>query len=134
MAVRFPFHISRGVTATSSSSEDAYVRDLLEQVLLTTPGERINRPDFGCGLLGMVFAPGGDVLQAALQANVQAALQRWLADLLVVQAVRVEVEDATVNVTVQYLVQRTQQAQVARFSTALPLSQGNTSSASGGGP
>ena len=57
MAMRFPFHISsRGCTDTASSSEDAYVRDLLEQVLLTSPGERVNRPDFGSGLLGMVFA------------------------------------------------------------------------------
>ncbi|MBL8632167.1 MAG: GPW/gp25 family protein [Myxococcales bacterium] len=136
MAMRFPFHIgSRGSTATTDSREDTYVRDLLEQVLLTTPGERVNRPDFGSGLLGMVFSPGGDVLQAALQASVQATLQRWLADLVMVQAVAVEVEDSTVSVTVQYVVQRTQQQQVTRFSTDLASGQqtsAGTGSALGG--
>ncbi len=136
MAMRFPFHIgSRGSTATTDTSEDAYVRDLLEQVLLTTPGERVNRPDFGSGLLGMVFAPGGDVLQAALQASVQATLQRWLADLVMVQAVAVEVEESTLTVTVQYVVQRTQTQQLTRFSTDLASGQqasAGTTSALGG--
>lgn len=132
MAMRFPFHIgSRGSTATTSGNEDAYVRDLLEQVLLTTPGERVNRPDFGSGLLGMVFAPGGEVLQAALQASVQAALQRWLSDAVMVQAVRVSVEDSTVSVTVQYVIQRTQEQQVTQFSTQ--LSSGQLSSGEGTG-
>lgn len=118
MAMRFPYQLSsRGTTATASASEDAYIRDLLEQVLLTSPGERVNRPDFGSGLLGMVFAPGGDVLQAALQANVQATLQRWLQDLVIIQSVDVEVIDSAAYITIQYVVQRTQQQQVARFST-----------------
>ena len=128
MAMRFPFHIgSRGCTATADSSEDLYVRDLLEQVLLTSPGERVNRPDFGSGLLGMVFAPGGDVLQAALQANVQAALQRFLSDVVM----RVSVEESAVEVTVQYIVQRTQQQQLSRFSAQ--LTGGQPSSAPSGG-
>lgn len=118
MAMRFPYQLSsRGTTATASASEDAYIRDLLEQVLLTSPGERVNRPDFGSGLLGMVFAPGGDVLQAALQANVQATLQRWLQDLVIIQSVDVEVIDSAAYITIQYVVPRTQQQQVARFST-----------------
>lgn len=135
MAMRFPFHISsRGCTDTASSTEDAYVRDLLEQVLLTSPGERVNRPDFGSGLLGMVFAPGGEILQAALQANVQATLQRWLADVLVVQAVQVEVEESTVHVTVQYVVQRTQEQQLTRFSSQLSgLGAAASGSSFGGG-
>ncbi len=118
MAMRFPFQISsRGGAATASSDDDAYIRDLLEQVLLTSPGERVNRPDFGSGLLGMVFSPGGDVLEAALQANVQATLQRWLQDLVVIQSVSVDVVDSAAYITIQYIVQRTQQQQVARFST-----------------
>lgn len=118
MAMRFPYQLSsRGGAATAGSEDDAYVRDLLEQVLLTSPGERVNRPDFGSGLLGMVFASGGDVLESALQANVQATLQRWLQDLVVIQSVNVEVVDSAAYVTIQYIVQRTQQQQVARFST-----------------
>lgn len=118
MPMRFPYHADgRGCTAAASVDDDDYIRDLIEQVLMTSPGERKNRPDFGCGLLAMAFSPGGDALQTALQATVQTALQRWLADLVQVQDVLVEFEEATVQVTVQYVVLRTQQQQVARFQT-----------------
>ena len=118
MPTRFPYQIDgRGCSAQASSDDDAYIRDLMEQVLLTSPGERVNRPDFGSGLLGVIFLPGGDVVAAAVQANVQSSLQRWLAELVQVEAVRVDVQDTTVEVTVQYVVQRTQQPQVASFST-----------------
>lgn len=129
MPMRFPFQIDgRGCTATAASDDDAYIRDLMEQILMTTPGERINRPDFGSGVLGLLFAPGGDVLAQALQTSVQAALQRWLAELVQILAVNIETEESTVEVTVQYVISRTQQPQVARFSTALPQSdaQGGT--------
>lgn len=123
MAMRFPFQIDgRGCTASAASDEDAHIRDLMEQVLLTTPGERVNRPDFGSGLLGLVFSPGGDVLATALQTTVQGTLQRWLSDLVQILAVQIEVEESAVQVTVQYLIARTQQTQVARFSTGLPSS------------
>jgi phage baseplate assembly protein W len=116
MPMRFPYHTDgRGCTAAATADDDDYIRDLIEQVLMTSPGERKNRPDFGCGLLAMAFAPGGDALQAALQATVQTALQRWLADLVQVQDVLVQMQEATVQVTVQYIVQRTQQQQIARF-------------------
>lgn len=116
MPMRFPYHSDgRGCTAAAPADDDDYIRDLIEQVLMTSPGERKNRPDFGCGLLAMAFAPGGDALQAALQATVQTALQRWLSDLVQVQDVQVELQEATVQVTVQYVVQRTQQQQIARF-------------------
>ena len=121
MPMRFPFHPDgRGCTAAAAVDDDEYLRGLIEQVLMTSPGERQNRPDFGCGLLGMAFAPGGDALQAALQATVQAALQRWLADLLAVQDVLVEQQEATLQVTVCYIVKRTQQQQIARFESQLP--------------
>jgi phage baseplate assembly protein W len=120
MPMRFPFYIDgRGCTATAAETDDGYVRDLLEHVLLTTPGERINRPDFGSGLLGMAFSPGGEAMQAALQATVQASLQRLLSDFILVQSVEVEVEEATAFITVQYVVRRTQEPQVARFSQSL---------------
>lgn len=118
MAMRFPFQIDgRGCTATAPSSDDGYIRDLMEQVLMTAPGERVNRPEFGCGVLGLVFSPGGDVMAAALRASVQASLQRWLVDLVQIQTVQIEVKDAMVAVTVQYVVLRSQEAQVASFTS-----------------
>ncbi len=92
------------------------MRDLIEQVLFTTPGERVNRPTFGTGLLQLLFAPNSDELAGAAQFTVQAALQQWLGDLIQVEAVEVESEEATLRVTVQYVVRRTQQRQVAQFS------------------
>lgn len=108
---------TRGRTALTTTND--YVRDLVEQVLFTTPGERVNRPAFGSGLLQMVFAPNSVELAAATQFLVQGALQQWLGDLIVVDDVRVDVEDATLTVVVQYVVRRTQQREVAQFERSL---------------
>jgi phage baseplate assembly protein W len=115
MRVDFPFHFDdRGRTA--GTTEDDHVRDLIEQVLFTAPGERVNRPSFGCGLLQLVFEPGGDVVAAATQLTVQGALQEWLGEVIQVEAVRVEAQDAALAVTVQYVVRHTGQRHVARFA------------------
>lgn len=118
MNVDYPFHFdSRGRTADTTG--DDHIRDLIEQVLFTTPGERVNRPTFGSGLLQLVFAPIDDALAGTVQMSVQGALQQWLGDLILVEAVQVETQDATIQVTVHYVVRRTQQRQVARFGKAV---------------
>jgi phage baseplate assembly protein W len=115
MNVDFPQHFdARGRTA--DASDDEHVRDLIEQVLFTSPGERVNRLTLGSGLLQLVFAGNSDALAAATQLAVQAALQQWLGDLIEVEAVRVQREDATLQVTLQYLVRRNQDRQIAQFS------------------
>lgn len=127
MPMRFPFYIDgRGCTAMAAADDDDYIRDLMEHVLMTRPGERVNRPDFGSGLLGLVFAPGGDAMQVAMQATLQAALQRWLAEVALIQGVEVETQDATVQVTVQYVVRSTQQRQQATFTQALSNTDNGT--------
>jgi len=115
MQVDYPLHFD-GRGRTASTTEDEHIRDLIEQVLFTSPGERVNRPTFGSGLLQLVFAPNSDELAAATQLSVQGALQQWLAELIVVEAVTVQSEDATLRVMVQYVVRRSQQRQVAQFS------------------
>lgn len=113
--INYPLHFdSRGRTA--EAGDDKHIRDLVEQVLFTTPGERVNRPDFGSGLLQLVFTPSSDELATATQFLVQGALQQWLGDLIQVEAVEVLSEDSTLNVTVQYIVRRNQQRQVAQFT------------------
>ena len=113
--VDFPYGVdARGRTA--STSEDEHVRDLIEQVLFTAPGERVNRPTFGSGLLQLVFAPNSDALAAATQLAVQAALQEWLADRIAVQDVTVEAVDSTLTATVVYADRVTQQLQTATFT------------------
>lgn len=83
-------------------SQAARVRELLELVLFTEPGERVNRPDFGAGLLSLVFEPNHSELVSAVEVTAQAALHRWLSDLLEVSSVRVTVDDSTLRVDLIY--------------------------------
>ena len=113
--VDYPFSFdTRG--RTSDTTTDDHIRDLIEQVLFTSPGERVNRPTFGCGLNQLVFAPNSPELAAATQFLVQGALQQWLGDLIVVDSVEVESVDATLRVTISYVVHRTQTSQTAVFT------------------
>lgn len=114
MNVDYPYAISgRGRTATTTP--DAHIRDLIEQVLFTSPGERVNRPTFGSGVMQLLFAPNSDALASATQLTVQGALQQWLGDLILVESVDVENEDATLRVHVQYVVRRTQERKATEF-------------------
>lgn len=115
MYVDYPFHFD-GRGRTAETTEQEHIRDLIEQVLFTSPGERVNRPTFGSGILQLVFAPNSDVLATATQVTVQGALQQWLGDLILVEAVNVDHQDATLMVEVRYVVRRTQQRQLAQFS------------------
>ena len=97
----FPFAIdARGRTATAG--DDEHVRDLILQVLFTSPGERVNRPEFGCGIKQLVFAPASDALAAATQQLIQGALIRWLDSVIAVEQVEVRADEATVEATVIY--------------------------------
>jgi hypothetical protein len=101
---------------TAQVDEATHIRQLIEQVLFTVPGERLNRPDFGSGLLQLVFAPNSDNLATATQFLVQGNLQQWLGDLIVVDEVSVSSQESRIEVTVRYTVRRSQQRQVAQFS------------------
>ncbi len=119
MQIDHPIHFDgRGHTATTG--EDEHVRDMIEQFLFTTPGERVNRPDFGSGLLRQVFEPNREELEAVLRFTIQAGLQRWLGDLVEVRAVEVQTEDATLRVTVGYLLRRTGAARSDTFQGGVP--------------
>ena len=120
MSVDYPYRID-GRGRTAEAGDDDHVRDLIEQLLFTVPGERVNRPDFGCGLLQLVFEPNSSELAAALQFSIGAALQQYLSDLITVQSVVVETFDSTLHITVQYLITRTQQQRTDRFSRGTPL-------------
>ncbi|MFC7534562.1 GPW/gp25 family protein [Actinoplanes sp. GCM10030250] len=104
--IAFPFRVSaRGRTAGATYGE--HTRDLIEQLLFTSPGERPMRPDFGCGLLDLVFAPTGPELLAALELSVRASLQRWLGDLIEVRSLDLSAAGVTVRVRLGYTVRRT---------------------------
>lgn len=114
MNLDFPYRIdARGRTAATAYED--HIRDMVEEVLFTAPGERVNRPTFGCGLLQLVFAPNSNELAAATQYLVQGSLQQWLGDLIQVNSVTVENQDSTLRVNVVYTLRRTQQTQTAQF-------------------
>ncbi len=114
MNLAFPFNFdSTGHTAQTDPA--THIRDMVEQILLTSPGERVMRPTFGSGTAQLVFAPNSDVLAAAQQQAIQAGLQQWLADLIRVQTVTVAANDATLLITVVYTIIQTQQRQTQQF-------------------
>jgi uncharacterized protein len=114
MNTDYPYHFdARGRSAATGDND--HIRDMIEQLLFTNPGERVNRPDFGSGLLQLVFAPNSPELAATLQFTMQAALQRYLGDLIHLQSLEVSVQDSTLSVVVKYLVGRTQESSTETF-------------------
>ncbi len=115
MNIDYPFHInSHGRTA--STDDDTHIREMIEQLLFTNPGERVNRPNFGSGLAQLLFGPNSPELATALQFTMQATLQQWLGDLIQLQSLEVTSEDSTLNIFIQYVVRGKNQPQVALLS------------------
>lgn len=115
MNIDFPFHFdSRGKTAATGDSE--HVRDMIEQLIFTNTGERVNRPDFGSGLLQLVFAPNSPELAATVQFTLQAAIHRWLGDVVDLRALDVQAQESTLSINMTYIIRQTGQQQTASFS------------------
>jgi phage baseplate assembly protein W len=111
----YPFHFDcRGRSAGTDDND--HVRDMIEQVLFTSPGERVNRPDFGSGLLQLVFAPNSPELAASLRFTLMAALQRWLSDVIEVRDLQVSAVDSTLTVTVVYALRADGTVQTQTFT------------------
>jgi phage baseplate assembly protein W len=113
--IDFPFHFDRR-GATALADQRKHVRDMIEQLIFTAPGERVNRPDFGSGVLQLIFAPNSPELAATVQFTIQAALQRWLGDVIEVRALQVSALDATLTIEISYAIRRTGEIQTAAFS------------------
>src|SRR5215211_5231263 len=114
MNVDFPYHFDAS-GHTAGTDDDDHIRDMIEAVLFTAPGERVNRPTFGSGLMQLVFAPNSDELASATQFLVQGALQQWLGDLITVDDVEVLSSDARLEVTLVYTVLRTGEQREAQL-------------------
>ncbi len=118
MNIDFPFHFdNRGRTAGTTDAD--HIRDMIEQLIFTSPGERVNRPDFGSGVLQLVFAPNSPELATTLQFTMQAALQQWLGDVIEVGALEVTSDDAQLHIALEYTIRRTNQTQVAQFTRSV---------------
>jgi hypothetical protein len=110
----FPYHFD-GLGRTATTSSDDHVRDLIEQVLFTAPGERVMRPDFGSGLLALVFQPNSVTLAATTQMLIQGALQQYLSNLIAVQSVDVVNDDSALRVSIVYTLLSDRTTQTATF-------------------
>jgi uncharacterized protein len=115
MNIDFPFHFdSRGRTA--GTDEANHIRDMIEQLIFTNPGERVNRPDFGSGVLQLIFAPNSPELAATVQFTVQAALQRWLGDVIELRNIEARAVDSSLSLEISYAIRRTNEEQTATFT------------------
>ncbi len=117
MQIAFPLHVD-GRRRTAATEEE-HLRQLIEQVLFTAPGERVNRPDFGSGLQQLVFSPNSEELAPTVQSLVQGALQQWLGDRIRVEGVDVKSDHERMRVTVRYSILRNGERQVAVLERGL---------------
>ncbi len=115
MNIDFPFHFD-GRGRTANADDNDHIRDMLEQLIFTSPGERVNRPDFGSGILQLTFAPNSPELAATLQYTMQAAIQHWLGDVIDIKNLDVQSLDSKLTIDLHYVVRRTKQTQTAQFT------------------
>ncbi len=119
MPISFPYRAARTGRTAQPGDETTWVRELVEMVLFTAPGERVMRPDLGTGVHQLVFAPASDELATATQHLVRGALQQWLSDWIEVGEVTVRSEDSTLIVTVTWTLRSTREQQRTSFQRAL---------------
>lgn len=117
--IHYPWQFdSRGRTAVADSAR--HVRNMIEEFLFTAPGERVNRPDFGSGVLGLVFAPNSVSLAAALEATIQAGLQASLGDVIELKELQVVTVDSTLRIEISYVILRTGDERTDVFERSRP--------------
>ena len=116
--IDFPLHFDgRGRTALTDEAD--HIRDMIEQLLFTNPGERVNRPDFGSGLLQLIFAPNSPELAATVQFTLQAAIQTWLGDVIELRDLTVSAVDSSLTIDLRYAIRRTGEEQQATLTRAV---------------
>lgn len=115
MPLRFPYSIDRTGRTAGPRDHAAHVRQLIEQVLFTAPGERVNRPTFGTGVKQLVFEPAGEQMLAATQHLVRGALQQWLAAYIEVQDVEVSAADSVAEITIRYALRQSGEVRTETF-------------------
>ncbi len=119
MDVAYPLRLD-GQGRTALTDPDRHVRDLVEQLLLTAPGERVNRPDLGSGLLRMLFLPNAEPLAAATEAAINGELAQAFAGRLEVRGVDVVVQESLLRVTVRYVTRSGEDERTVVVTKAVP--------------
>src|SRR5690606_32562124 len=101
MQLDFPYHFD-GRERTAETSEEEHLRDLIEQILFTYPGERVNRPDFGAGIYQLLFAPASAEQAATTEFMIRGALQQHLGRRISVREVSAEAVESAIRITIVY--------------------------------
>jgi len=114
MQIDYPYNLKNTGRTADSGYED-HIRDLIEQVLFTSPGERVNRITFGAGLLKLIFEPLSESIESSTFTFVQGALQQWLGDLIIIEGVEITKEESKLGVVVKYTIRKTQQSKTDKF-------------------
>jgi phage baseplate assembly protein W len=118
MDINFPFKFD-GRGKTASANESQHIRQMIEQLIFTNPGERVNRPTFGSGVLQLIFAPNSPELAATVQFTMEAAVQQWLADVIELENLEVTAVDSTLRVDMSYSIRRTNEHETLVLTRAL---------------
>ncbi len=109
-SIHYPIGIDTGLGRLLQETDYAqHVEQMIKQVLLTSSGERINRPDFGCGLRNMIFAPNSDVTASLMQVTILQALDKWLGSVISVDRVKAEAVEEKLIVQIAYVVKSRQE-------------------------
>ena len=116
--VDFPFQIDWNGRAAATDTV-GHVRDLLEQILFTAPGERVNRPGFGSGIEHAVFRPNSELLVQTTRATTEAALQQWLGHLIQLVSLDIEAEDNRLTVEVVFSLHSENEPRTVKFERSL---------------
>jgi hypothetical protein len=115
MNVDYPFHFD-GRERTAHSDEVDHLKDLIEQLLFTQPGERVNRPTLGSGVMQLVFAAASPEVAATAEFMIRGALQQWLGDRITVEQIQAQAVESTLRIQIDYVVTRTGERVSAEFS------------------
>jgi phage baseplate assembly protein W len=120
MTLAFPFHLDPAGHTVRCDTIEAHIRQLLEQLLLTRPGERVNRPEFGCGLGDLVFVPSSPEMAAAVGVTIGTAVTEFLGDLIRVLDLRVTAHDTRLQVDLAYEILADAGTATASISVPVP--------------
>jgi len=116
----FPFTLDEHGQSARTDSDD-HIRDMIYQVLFTSPGERVNRPEFGCGVKQLVFAPLSDALTAATEQLIHGALIRWLDPVISLEKVETQANEATLEIRISYMRRETGDRREEVFRHPVPV-------------
>jgi phage baseplate assembly protein W len=119
-SILYPFAIDADLgTLAEETDYSNHVDEMIKQVLFTGPGERINRPNFGCGLSRMVFAPNSVISANLTQVMIGQSLDTWLGTLIEVLDVSAVANDETLEVSIVYILKARQQRRYLNLEVTL---------------